>query len=178
MRYYRLTTLLLLHWMLLWSATAAGESPETASDNKAESRQEVLFKTYDSDGNAVYSDQRPASGEEGVQVIDPGSLDGNVMEQRQDLQEYRRELLESAEERDRAEQKRAERIKEAEARVEEAKKALETGKEPRNDDWQRTVEQRRFLKPSYFDRVKRLEQEVESAKEALKKARNAPVTPE
>lgn len=155
-------------------ADRTGEKPEARQ--KAES--DVLFKTYDRDGNAVYSDQRPVDEEGGVQVIDPASLEGNVMEQRQDMQEYRRELLEDAEERDEAEEQKAKRVEEAKERLEEARKALEEGKEPDNNDWQRTVEQRRFLKPSYFERVERLEREVTEAKEALKKARRAPADPD
>ena len=56
----------------------------------------------------------------------------------------------------------------ARAKVEAAEKALEKGEVPKTEDWQRTKDQRRFLKPSYYERVEALKEKLENAKRELR----------
>ncbi|EDY85921.1 hypothetical protein GP5015_774 [gamma proteobacterium HTCC5015] len=149
---------------LLWAQEPAG------SERPLEQEQEkpnLLYKSYDESGRATYSDQPPAD-QEGAKVIDPESLDVNVMQKRPELEAYRQELLEASEQRDQEREQRKEEIQAAKSAVEAAKEALEKGKEPKQEDWQYTKEKRRFLKPQYYERVEKLEKELKAAQKALR----------
>lgn len=170
----RTQALILLFLMTISLSLAAADAPDGAPATETpEAEPDVskkLYKSYDEYGNPVYTDIKPMpNGEDEVEVLDDKFEQLNVLEPKStERKRYESEILKEQKRREASKAGSRKAQEKARQALEQAKAALEAGKEPTDEDWQRTVNGRRFLKQSYFDRQERLAREVEEAEETLK----------
>lgn len=136
----------------------------------AEPEEEVntLYKVVDENGVTSFTDVAPADAKnvESIKVDAKPSL--NVLGGKSyERHRYESDLNQQIEEREQRAAQHQKTIKDAKKLIQLAKKRLEEGSEPVNEDWQNTVNGRRFLKPTYFARKQALADSVEEAEKHL-----------
>lgn len=143
--------------------------PEVVEElSEPEEEVNTLYKVVDENGVTSFTDVAPADAKnvESIKVDAKPSL--NVLGGKSyERHRYESDLNQQIEEREQRAAQHQKTIKDAKKLIQLAKKRLEEGSEPVNEDWQNTVNGRRFLKPAYFARKQALADSVEEAEKHL-----------